>query len=183
MGRKRESFFSLPALILMGVLIALTLYLLFPRQSVFKDPDYLETPDALSIAYLEVLLRSDSDNAPLRLGLARALGQTGQVDRANQVLAPLLAQQPVAEPAFDYYLELQAQRLFAVPEGPERNQRKDEMFIAAQKLIRQPYEPERILELLRPMAAWIDQTRYLSLLQGVQRQLTTPTQQLELARD
>ena len=61
MRRSRESFFSLPALVLMGALIALALYLLFPRQAVFENPDYLETPDALSIAYLEVLLRSDSE--------------------------------------------------------------------------------------------------------------------------
>lgn len=183
MGRNRESFFSLPALVLMGVLICLALYLLFPRQAVFENPDYLEKPDALSIAYLEVLLRSDSDNVPLRLSLARALGQTGQLERADQVLAPLMTQQPVPEGAFEYYLELQAQRLFAVPEGSQRDARKDQLFADAQKLIRQPYEPERMLELLRPASSWLNQTRYLTLLQGVQERMTSPAQQLQLARE
>jgi len=183
MRRNRESFFSLPALILMGALIALALYLLFPRQAVFENPDYLEKPDALSIAYLEVLLRSDSDNIPLRLSLARALGTTGQLERADQVLEPLMKLQPVPEEAFKYYLELQAKRLFAVPEGPVRDARKDELFADAQKLLRQPYEPERVLELLRPASNWLSQPRYLSLLQGVQERMTSPGQQLQLARE
>ena len=140
MRRNRESFFSLPALVLMGALIALALYLLFPRQAVFENPDYLETPDALSIAYLEVLLRSDSDNTPLRLSLARALGTTGQLERADQVMAPLMAQQTVPEEAFAYYLELQTQRLFAIPEGPRKEARKDQLFADAQALVRQPYD-------------------------------------------
>ncbi|WP_150912072.1 tetratricopeptide repeat protein [Marinobacter halotolerans] len=183
MRRNRESFFSLPALILLGALIALALYLLYPRQSVFEDANYLEKPDALSIAYLEVLLRSDSDNVPLRLSLAKALGATGQIDRAEQVLGPLMAQDPVPEKAFESWLELQAKRVFAVPAGPERNTRQDELFIAGQQLIRQPYEPERILELLRPMADWISQHRYLSLLQSTLPQMTSPGQKLQLARE
>ena len=121
MRRNRESFFSLPALVLMGALIALALYLLFPRQAVFENPEYLETPDALSIAYLEVLLRSDSDNVPLRLSLARALSTTGQLERADQVLAPLMAQQTVPEEAFEFYLELHVCNPRRPPEGgPER---------------------------------------------------------------
>ena len=183
MRRNRESFFSLPALVLMGALIALALYLLFPRQAVFENPDYLETPDALSIAYLDVLLRSDSDNVPLRLSLARALGTTGQLERADQILAPLMSQQPVPEEAFTYYLELQAQRLFAIPEGPQREARKDQLFADAQALVRQPYEPERILELLRPAASWLSQPRYLALLQGIEAQMTSPNQRLQLARE
>ena len=183
MRRNRESFFSLPALVLMGALIALALYLLFPRQAVFENPEYLETPDALSIAYLEVLLRSDSDNVPLRLSLARALSTTGQLERADQVLAPLMAQQTVPEEAFEFYLELQAQRLFAIPEGPRREARKDQLFADAQALVRQSYEPERILELLRPASSWLSQPRYLTLLQGVEDRMTSPGQRLQLARE
>lgn len=183
MGRRRESFFSLPALILMGALIALALYLLFPRQSVFENPGYLEKPDALSIAYLEVLLRSDSDNEALRLSLARALGATSQPSRASEVLAPLLEQQPISEEALELHLELLAERLFAAPEGPDREALKDQLFISAQKLVRQPFEPTRILELITPMADWMSQPRYLSLLQSTEDRLTSPQQQLQLARE
>jgi thioredoxin-like negative regulator of GroEL len=168
---------------LMGALIALALYLLFPRQSVFENPDYLDRPDALSIAYLEVLLRADSDNRPLRLSLASALGATGQLDLATATLKPLLAEDPVMEPAFEAYLELQAQRVFAAPEGPERQARQDELFIAGQTLLRQRYEPERILELLGPMDRWVSQPRYLALLQGAQDRMVTPDQRLQLARE
>lgn len=183
MRRNREPFFSLPALILMGALISLALYLLYPRQSVFEDQSYLEKPDALSIAYLEVLLRSDSDNVRLRVILSKALVASGQLDRAAQVLTPLLEGQLVPEEVFEYYLELQGQRLFAVPEGPQRKIREEELYTASQKLIGLPYEPERILELLMLMADRISQPRYLSLLKGMQQRMTRPEHQLQLARE
>ena len=183
MIRKRESFFSLPALMLMGALIALALYLLFPRQSVFENPDYLNRPDGLSIAYLEVLLRADSDNQVLRLNLASALGANGQLDRAAATLKPLLTEDPVMEQALEAYLELQAQRMFAAPEGPARQARQDELFIAAQTLLRQPYEPERTLELLDPLDRWLSQSRYLALLQIAQNRMVTPDQRMQLARE
>lgn len=183
MRRQRESFFSLPALILMGALVALVLYLLFPRQSLFEDPAYLEKPDGLPIAYLTALLRSDSDNVPLRLSLAGMLVATGQLERADRILQPLLSQHPVPEQAFADYLELQGQRIFAVPEGPTRRARQDELYAAAQKLLRQPYQPQRLLELLRPVRDWISDARYLALLQGAQKRMVTPERRLQLARE
>lgn len=183
MPRKRESFFSLPALILMGALVALVLYLLFPRQWLFEDPDYIETADNLPIAYLNVLLRSDPDNIALRLSLANALVAAGQLERADKILQPLLSQQPVMEQAFADYLELQRQRIFAVPEGPTRHARQDQLYAAAQKLLRQPYEPQRLLELLRPTSNWLSDTHYLSLLQRAQERMITSDQRLQLARE
>ncbi|HKK55416.1 tetratricopeptide repeat protein [Marinobacter sp.] len=183
MRRQRESFFSLPALILMGALIALVLYLLFPRQWLFEDPDYLEKPDGVPIAYLTALLKSDSDNVPLRLSLAGMLVATGQLEQADKILQPLLSHHPVVEQAFADYLELQGQRIFAVPEGPTRRARQDELYAAAQKLLRQPYQPQRLLELLRPLRNWISDPRYLSLLQSAQERMITPDQQLQLARE
>ena len=61
MKQRRPTFFSLPALLVMGVLLALVLFVLFPRQSAFEDLRYLSDPDAVSLAYLETLLKSDPD--------------------------------------------------------------------------------------------------------------------------
>lgn len=90
MAQRREAFFSLPALLLMAALMGAALYLLFPRQAIFEDINYLSNPDGLSIAYLEVLLRSDQDNLSLRINLGTMLARSGQPRKAQQTLAPLM---------------------------------------------------------------------------------------------
>ena len=183
MAQRSISFFSLPALLLIGVLVALTLYLLFPRQFLFEDPDYLARPDALSIAYLEAFLRADPDNVPVRLNLVRALSETGQLERSHQVLQPLMRRNPVPDKALDYYFELQGKRLFATPKGENREAIRDSVYSRAQQLIQEPHETKRILELLQPTKDWLQQGDYLALLEAVKQRTTSPQEQLALARE
>jgi Tfp pilus assembly protein PilF/thioredoxin-like negative regulator of GroEL len=88
-GRK-PAFFSLPALLALAGLLLVALYLLFPRQAVFEDPRYLESPDSVSLAYLETLLKSDISNQSLRLHLSMMQQKAGQHAKALKTLAPLL---------------------------------------------------------------------------------------------
>lgn len=183
MASRKVSLFSLPTLLLIGVLIALALYLLFPRQLLFEDPEYLDPPDALSIAYLRVMLRADSVNDPVRLNLARSLGRTGQLERAHRTLQPLMEQDPVAENAYEYFFDLQAQRLFAAPEGPEREAIRNSIFFNARRLLSQPYETAHILAMLREISELLTQQQYLSLLEGIDQQSLQPADALALAQE
>ena len=182
MARRRESFFSLPALVLIAALVAVVLYLLFPRQAVFEDMSYLDNPDGLSIAYLEVLLRSDSDNTALRINLAHMLVQSGQLDRAAEVLRPLVNQERVPSLAMEKWLSLHAKRVYAEPPGPGREALRQRLFERAQQVLSQPYGFERKQQLIRPSHQWLLPEQRLALLEGLLALAPEPWQQINLAR-
>ncbi|VAX12219.1 hypothetical protein MNBD_GAMMA24-1388 [hydrothermal vent metagenome] len=112
---QREYLVNVPALISMLVVISLTLALLFPKKAVFSDPTYINSPDAISIAYLELLLKSDPDNIELRLSLARQLYVTGQLKQAMRVINLLLTNTPTEfkTQICNLYVKLIAQRYWA----------------------------------------------------------------------
>lgn len=115
----REALLNGPALLIMSAVVVLALSVLFPRQPAFRDPANLRASDALSIAYLRVLVRSDPDNVPLRLSFVQLLTEAGNHPEAEQALAPLLAAPPAAY-AFEIALaeiRLQLQQLFRAPDG------------------------------------------------------------------
>lgn len=111
----REHLVNVPALISMVVVISLTLALLFPREAFFSDPTYVSSPDAISIAYLELLLKSDPSNTELRLSLARQLYVTGQLKRAAKIISLLLIDTPAKFRGRIYNLNIKliAQQYFA----------------------------------------------------------------------
>ncbi|NQD37309.1 tetratricopeptide repeat protein [Permianibacter sp. IMCC34836] len=114
---ERESLLNTPALLIMSAVVVIALYVLFPRQPAFRDPQNLRASDALSIAYLRVLVRSDPDNIPLRLSFVQLLTEAGANDEATEALAPLLVKAP-PEHAFEIGLaktRLQLQLLFLAP--------------------------------------------------------------------
>ncbi|NOZ38072.1 MAG: tetratricopeptide repeat protein [Gammaproteobacteria bacterium] len=112
---RREYLVNVPALISMVVVIGLTLALLFPKKAIFSDPAYIDSPDAISIAYLELLLKSDPDNTELRLSLARQLYVTGQLTQAMSIINLLLTNPPAEfqTQIYNLYIKLIAQRYFA----------------------------------------------------------------------
>lgn len=112
---RREYLVNVPALISMVVVIGLTLALLFPKKAIFSDPAYIDSPDAISIAYLELLLKSDPDNTELRLSLARQLYVTGQLTQAMSIINLLLTNPPAEfkTQIYNLYVKLIAQRYFA----------------------------------------------------------------------
>ncbi|MGP4845217.1 tetratricopeptide repeat protein [Marinobacter sp. 1Y8] len=148
MAAPREKFFSLPSLLIVAALIGLALYALFPRQAVFENVNYLDHPDALSIAYLDVLLRADPDNTAVRINLARMLRVTGQNDRAEAILRPLMQLDAIPSLAFGEYINLLRQRVFAAKPGPDRDVAERELYLNLLQLPRQDYPFERRMALL-----------------------------------
>lgn len=117
----REALLNGPALLIMSAVIVVALWVLFPRQPAFRDPQNLRASDALSIAYLRVLVRSDPDNVPLRLSFVQLLTEAGSHNEAVEALAPLLVQ-PEPRYAFEIALakiRLQLQQLFRAPESEQ----------------------------------------------------------------
>ena len=117
----REALLNGPALLIMSAVIAVALWVLFPRQPAFRDPQNLRASDALSIAYLRVLVRSDPDNVPLRLSFVQLLTEAGSHSEAVEALAPLLVQ---PEPRFAFEISLakirlQLQQLFQAPDAAQ----------------------------------------------------------------
>jgi predicted Zn-dependent protease len=86
---QRESLLNGPALMFMSVVLLIAFWVLFPRQPAFRDPSNLSAKDALSVAYLRVLVQSDPNNAPLRLSLVQVLTEAGLTEEAVQAIEPL----------------------------------------------------------------------------------------------
>ncbi len=182
MPRPREQFFSLPLLLVIGGLMALVLYILFPRQAIFEDTNYLDHPDGLSIAYLDVLLQSDPGNQALRINFARMLGEVGQIRRAERVLEPLLSADPVPPTAYADYLHLLARQLFDLPPGAAREAARAVLFHRATGVLQQDYSFTRKQEILKPVVDWLTPRQSLKLLKAMLAQAPEPDQQLALAR-
>ena len=86
---QRESLLNAPALMFMSGVLLIAFWVLFPRQPAFRDPANLSAKDALSVAYLRVLVQSDPENAPLRLSFVQLLTEAGMIDEAATAIAPL----------------------------------------------------------------------------------------------
>ncbi|QBM18433.1 hypothetical protein MARI_25740 [Marinobacter sp. JH2] len=112
MRQRKPAFFSIPALLALAALITVTLYLLFPRQAIYEDPGYLESPDSISLAYLETLLKSDPDNQVLRLTLGRMQQKVGEHTNAIGTLSPLIKQADVPIEAMSAFTELLRGKFF-----------------------------------------------------------------------
>jgi Tfp pilus assembly protein PilF len=86
---QRESLLNAPALLFMSAVVMVALWVLFPRQPAFRDPANLSAKDALSVAYLRVLVQSDPGNVPLRLSFVEVLTEAGMTDEAVDAMEPL----------------------------------------------------------------------------------------------
>lgn len=105
-NRKREQIFDRPALLVFVLTTIAVLSWLFPQQTVFRQEAHASEVDAVSIAYLEVLLKAAPDDHFLRLNLANQLRTTGQLDEAYKVLKPLVRPYPAGFEAESYLAEL-----------------------------------------------------------------------------
>lgn len=86
---QRESLLNAPALMFMSAVVLIAFWVLFPRQPAFRDPANLSAKDALSVAYLRVLVQSDPGNVPLRLSFVQVLTEAGMTDEAVLAMDPL----------------------------------------------------------------------------------------------
>ncbi|PCI43681.1 MAG: hypothetical protein COB41_06525 [Proteobacteria bacterium] len=72
---------SLIAIVVIGVLV-----LLMPKNSFLNNPKLIGKADALSVAYLQALLKADSENQEIRLLYAEHLAAIGNIDEASKQL-------------------------------------------------------------------------------------------------
>jgi tetratricopeptide (TPR) repeat protein len=100
---QRESLLNTPALLFMSAVVLIAFWVLFPRQPAFRDPANLSAKDALSVAYLRVLVQSDPRNVPLRLSFVQVLTEAGMTDEAVLAMEPL---QNVPESGLTYEIRL-----------------------------------------------------------------------------
>lgn len=100
---QRESLLNAPALLFMSAVVLIAFWVLFPRQPAFRDPANLSAKDALSVAYLRVLVQSDPRNIPLRLSFVQVLTEAGMTDEAILAMEPL---QNVPESGLTYEIRL-----------------------------------------------------------------------------
>lgn len=85
-ANKRERLISVPAVILLGVIIIILLVLLFPSKGTFEDSRYIKHPDQLSIAYLKTILKLQPDNVQLRLTLAQQYVAISKWQEAKELI-------------------------------------------------------------------------------------------------
>jgi hypothetical protein len=119
---------------LIGLLIVIVLGLVFPRQSVLTLPEGGKA-DGVSIAYAELLLKSNPDNQNLRLQLIEQLVAVGNLDRAEFHLGNMTGGELEAQADF-LRLEVKLQRTFARPDGLTESQRLEYAKLLASLLQR-----------------------------------------------
>ncbi|MFP3976538.1 tetratricopeptide repeat protein [Marinobacter sp. KMM 10035] len=139
MQQRKPAFFSLPALLAMTALVLVALYLLFPRHAIYEDPRYLESPDSISLAYLDTLLKSDPDNQTLRLTLGRMQQKVGENDRALATLAPLLDNASVPLQVMTTYTELLRGKFFNAETDAARQQVRNSLTSTLEQALAQIY--------------------------------------------
>lgn len=139
MHHRKPAFFSLPALLALAGLLLVALYLLFPRQAIFEDPKYLETPDSISLAYLETLLKSDSSNQTLRLNLSRMQQKVGEHTKAMNTLAPLLEKAEIPFQAMATQTELLRGAFFRATPEAQRPEIRDRLAATLDQALDQDY--------------------------------------------
>lgn len=106
----------------MSAVVLIAFWVLFPRQPAFRDPANLSAKDALSVAYLRVLVQSDPHNVPLRLSFVQLLTEAGMTDEAVSAIEPLRPASESGSAGLAYEirladLKLSLQRLYQHPGG------------------------------------------------------------------
>lgn len=144
----RQKLLNAPALLIMSAVIVVALWVLFPRQPAFRNPANLTAKDALSVAYLRVLVQSDPDNAPLRLSLVQLLTDAGLLEEALQVIKPL-NDFPHQKLAFETQLadlKLSLQLLYRRPALDEENTLRQHIAPLINRLLIQAPDENKLNE-------------------------------------
>ena len=144
----------------MSAVLLVAFWVLFPRQPAFRDPANLSANDALSVAYLRVLVQSDPNNVPLRLSFVQVLTEAGMTDEAVLAFDPL---QQAPESGLTYEIRLA------------------ELKLSLQQLYRHPAKDvesalrKRIAELVPALLRIADSDNRLNLVVKLAEQFGEPT--------
>ncbi|RMF17143.1 MAG: hypothetical protein D6758_06840 [Gammaproteobacteria bacterium] len=154
---EREHLIHPAGLLVLAAVITLILYLMFPRETVFTTRDILDRPDAVTLEYLRLLLRSDPGNTEVREHLVTQLRLAGRYEEALRELSPLLD-----DPAFlndpqhyTQYLNLLAQYMFAQTRPDDRAAAQRRLESALRRLLTLPWPAERIRATLALTREWV----------------------------
>lgn len=161
---KRPRLFGMPALVVMGSLAIVLLYVLHPREAFFDQIGRLKEPDALSLAYLSVLLDADSGNEELRIRLAQMHSDVGHSREAMETLQPLLNRPSVPPKAARLALSLATENLAAAPDGATRKQRKAALLAMVKRLVAGSGADGEIHRMVEPLLNWLTPEEQLQLL-------------------
>lgn len=82
---------GVPTLLGFALVIGALLAVVFPTRAEYARLAEVEQPDAYSVAYLEVLVRANPNDAGLRMVHVKQLSKLGRYDAAEEVLRPLLS--------------------------------------------------------------------------------------------
>lgn len=88
-SRKPQQLIHPLSVVALAAFVIGLLITLFPKESLYADPHYNQTPDLLSVSYQKVLLAARPEDSRVRLNLATQLRKLGQMNAALEVLAPL----------------------------------------------------------------------------------------------
>ncbi|MBJ6136155.1 tetratricopeptide repeat protein [Marinobacter litoralis] len=177
MRQRKPAFFSVPALLALAALIMVTLYLLFPRQAIYEDPGYLESPDSISLAYLETLLKSDPDNQALRLTLGRMQQKIGEHQKAIDTLSPLIKQPNVPLEAMTAYTALLRGNFFRAQTALGHLLVRSELATTLSQALLQPYALQEKQTLMADNLTLLTENEQLTVRQQF-FELATGTQRL-----
>lgn len=86
----REHFIRPAEISGIAAMVVLVLFFLFPQKTLLQKVLDQQSWDALTLSYLENLLRVRPHDDEMRLVFARALLESGQMAKARRALAPLL---------------------------------------------------------------------------------------------
>ena len=181
MANGRPSFFSIPALIILAMLLGIALYVLYPRQSLFSSSSNLNNPDALSLAYMEVLVRANPGDDSLRINLARMQASVGRTATARATLWPMLQQETVPASAQAVDIDLRIRELAASETEEERTTQRDALIASLYQVIRQPYPPEQKIALITPALSWLPPNQAAAILAPLVA-MSTGSEQVAMAR-
>lgn len=129
LNTQRERLFHWPGIIAVAIVVTAVLYIIFPRNPLTLGNEHLVKPDALSLSYMQIMLRAEPDNHELRLILVNQLKSVGQMALAYQYFLPLVedAQYPAEQSLFYLQLELLAGQVSASTNEQQRKQWQREL--------------------------------------------------------
>jgi len=136
-ANKRNNYFSWVQLLFFSVIIVIFFFILFPqkllRQSLMNNP----APSALSIDYLQSLVKQEPNNIMLKISLAKQLFETGEVQKANNIIEPFITNSPETEAqwnALALYYQIIRSKAFELSEKSSAR-KQDEAILQAMLLI------------------------------------------------
>ena len=173
---EREHLIRPGGLLAFTGVVALVLYLMFPREVVFTSLEQMQRADPLSIAYLRLLLHSYPDNAEVRYHLARQLHLAGEDARALQVLHALGPEKRLlASPRLaELYLNILLGRMYAARQPGAQRHFRQALEQALNNLLAGPLSVEEKRRIVTPLLVRLSLSARIRAERWLLRHAATP---------